>query len=217
MNRSNSDGPSIQQTNQKKKPYRARGCRGGASRKSRKKQTINDPSRQNEENDPSRLNNNSENHSDNIHAPQEDTSNKRDTKHASGGADKPRSDTQVDCQSKMRTLSILPKGSGLSVHQGASGHASEANAGVRLMDQSQHHANNICDSKPILPNVVNDSTSDSARRGANILSAIARPTAASGGRSNNREGHISGGFSFFCISPRSFLSGQRKTKSPRLN
>mmetsp|Transcript_14411 Transcript_14411/g.34751 ORF Transcript_14411/g.34751 Transcript_14411/m.34751 type:complete len:237 (+) Transcript_14411:100-810(+) len=210
LDRANIGGSSVEVT-QKKKAYRARGCRGGASRKNRKKQPITNHSRQNEENDPSRLNTISEchaSHEGSPHRKPNNTSSKRDNKHTSGGSDKSVLSSQASSQNKTRTLSILPNRSGLSVHKSGTGGRTAENG---LVDQSQHHTNNTGGPKPILPTTLSDSaTQTTARGGNNIPSAIERPAAnSSTGRSNDQGGQT-GGFSFFCISPRSFLSGQVK-------
>ena len=183
LNRSNSGGgtSSSIQVNQKKKSYRARGCRGGASRKSSRKKQIADE--ENEENDPTLLN------SHIMHGAATKQTISID------GSEKRRSKRQVDSENKMRTLSILPKEE------------------VKQMD---HGVNNI-GSRSILPNALNDTanhTTTTIKNTSNVQSVIGRPSASNASKSN--AGHTSGGFSFFCISPRSFLSGKRKAKSPRL-
>lgn len=184
LNRSNSGGgtSSSIQVNQKKKSYRARGCRGGASRKSSRKKQIADE--ENEENDPTLLN------SHIMH----DAATKQTI--SIDDSEKRRSKRQVDSENKMRTLSILPKEE------------------VKQMD---HSVNNIAGSKSSLPNVLHDTTNHTTttiKSTSNVQSVIGRPSASTTSKSD--AGHTSGGFSFFCISPRSFLSGKRKAKSPRL-
>mmetsp|Transcript_4742 Transcript_4742/g.8432 ORF Transcript_4742/g.8432 Transcript_4742/m.8432 type:complete len:87 (+) Transcript_4742:2-262(+) len=86
------------------------------------------------------------------------------------------------------------------------------------MDQSQRCAGSTftsnCEPKPILPDALHDRAAQSTNSGARAPSAIARPASSTG--KSDRDGSSGGGFSFFCISPRSFLSG-RKAKTQRLN
>jgi len=225
LNKVNAGGPSVQ-VNQKKKPYRARGCRGGASRKGRKKQPIIHTG-QNEENDPSRLNNNNSDKlsSYNAQAPKECTEhqkpvamNDHETKHANSGSgvDASKMTTQDHHHNKARALSILPNVGGLDANQGPSGHATASNEDFNLVDQAQSHIDStFIRSKPILPGVLTDSATRSTNKRVHALSAIARPSSASSG--GKSDGNSGGGFSFFCISPRSFLSGTKKAKTPKLN
>lgn len=212
LNRPSSGGPAIQD-NHKKKPYRARGCRGGASRKGRKKQATNDDhSRQNEENDPSRLNTNPEKRSHNANATRDGSqhlkynttsSGKRESaKHGCAGSDKTRSIDVGPKQNKTRTLSILPNNSS---HQSESV-LSESNESAELSAQAQNGANNS-EHKPILPGACSETVHLTSK--SNVHRAIARPASSSAGA---KDAHNAGAFSFsfFCISPRSFLSGQRK-------
>lgn len=225
-NRVNHGGPSSQ-VNQKKKSYRARGCRGGASRKGRMKQELSNHSRQddNEENDPSRLNNNSEEQSFKRAAPKDgsqprkvaDASNKRELKRTYEVLSENKSTNAEDVSpGKMRTLSILPNGTEMDANAfGGEGTHSDPSTG---MNDEQHDGaavvsnGNKSEVKPILPGTLQEKPAHSTTRSA--LSAIARPTS-SAAKSDAREGGYSG-FSFFCVSPRSFLSGQKKSKSQRL-
>lgn len=248
LNRATSSGGTSIQASQKKKPYRARGCRGGASRKGRKKQSMNSSSQQNEENDPSRLNTNSgkrpcEGSQKNKFVA---TANKDDdTKRTSDGSDKAGLKDQDNSRNKLRSLSILPNvyeqtsgdgvteanvgielilpnGGGLNVHEGTSGEgATEANVGIDLLDESQRSTGSKSKRKsyelldPVLPGVLQNSTIHSVHRDATAPSAISRPTSASSssaGTADARDGISNGGFSFFCISPRSFLTGNKKAK-----
>ena len=200
LNRVNGSVPSTQ-LDDKRKPYRARGCRGGASRKgrnSRKNQSITH-SRQNEENDPSRLNNNSyfndsdkyETHSDNV-----------------------KENSHFFSNNKARTLSILPTGSEMNVCQGTNGLITESTIEIDLLDQSQPVTDSMFSAraaKSNLPDVLRERIpKSSTSKGATVFSAIDRPASTS----LTGDGNIGGGFSFFCISPRSFLSG-RKAKTQR--
>jgi len=181
LNRVNGGGPSIQVPN-KKKPYRARGCRGGASRKGRsnRKNQSKTHSRQNEENDPSRLNNN-------LYAKDFD---RHDTR-----SDNPKVNTHVFSDNKARTLSILP---------------TESTIEIDLIDQSRQvvaHGMSRKDYGPksIPTDVLHTRGPTSATKGATLSGAIARPASIS----FTGDGSVGGGFSFFCISPRSFLSGRK--------
>lgn len=199
LNRVNGGGSSAH-AHDKKKPYRARGCRGGASRKARssRKNPPMTHSRQNEENDPSRLNHNS----------YVEGADKHDTP-----SDGTKSSPCVFSDNPARTLSILPTGSELNVYQGTSGGITESTIEVDFLGQSQHVADSMsrqCEPKPIRPNVLHERAPTSTSKGAIVSSAIDRPpsNAVAG------DGIDSGGFSFFCISPRSFLTG-RKTRTQR--
>ena len=221
-----SSSSSLLQANQKKKPYRARGCRGGVSRKTKKKQqqqamqlqmkqqqqqqtTAKNPSAimksdSNEENDPSRLNNLKHDGSVFVNASINVDSGKPDTANT------------IRPDNKMRTLSILPNGSILNVHATAGGgeyDATESNVETELISSSSIHAtrSNTGEFRPFLPG--------HAFQGMIVpaaSSAIARPTNATTASSSTASSG-GGGFSFFSISPRSFLSGQKKTKASRLH
>ena len=150
--------PSIQVNQQRrKKSYRARGCRGGASRKnSSRKKNLDSID---EENDSRVLNNNETiKHSANKH-------------------------TSKSRSNKTRTLSILPKEE------------------IKHLPQLRSDAADDGD-KPILPSRDIRENPIAMNR---IQSVIARPSAH--GKSN--AGSQMGGFSFFSISPRSFLTGKK--------
>ncbi|KAL9183473.1 hypothetical protein ACHAXT_004329 [Thalassiosira profunda] len=188
------EGDGLQPPTQKRKPYRARGCRGGASRKSRKHrpQSAAAGGPRDEENDPSRLNTNEDN--DAV-----DASDKAD-------AAKPNSAKPSRQANAMRQMAILPSGSGLNVHQTGG----EPNAAIEVVALGASAAGG----QPILPGALqNNNIAPSANC---ALSAIARPAPPSSARGAPSPG--GSGFSFFCISPRSFLSGQRKAaKAPRMH
>jgi len=209
LNGVNNVGPPIF-ANQKKKSYRARGCRGGASRKGRNKHSLH---HENEENDPRRLNTNSENTSFNGRAPDEGSQKRkvvvasynRDTdEHANGDRSY---ESKSNSQKKMRTLPILPNSSGLSLRLGNSDHTLKTSSEAELLDQSQTRTNTGRDPTTILTNI----NCNSAPRGMTKSGshAIARPDPTP---SDGRDGGTGVGFSFFCISPSSFLSGRRKAK-----
>ncbi len=165
-------GGSSTQVNHKKKNYRARGCRGGASRKSKTKKQQQSASSSGVENDPTLLNANVEKQT--THDIHEEASDSKQT-----GSDK----------AKARSLSILPNTSGLADQEGL-----------------ESDVDGEASSKPILPSMTYENVLHNTTRAQNNQPAIARPTS-----SNKSEGLSGGGgFSFFCISPRSFLSGRRK-------
>ena len=209
LNGVTSVGPSIL-ANQKKKSYRARGCRGGASRKGRNKHSLH---HEDEENDPRQLNTNSENTSFNGCAPNEYSqnhkvvvaSNNRDTdEHASGDRSY---ESKSNSQKKMRTLPILPNSSGLSLRLGTSDRTLKTSSKAELLDQSQTRTNTGCYPTTILAKI----NCNSAPRGMTKSGshAIARPNSTPYDGSDGGSGV---GFSFFCISPSSFLTGRRKAK-----
>jgi hypothetical protein len=212
-------GPSIL-ANQKKKSYRARGCRGGA-RRGRRNHSVN---HENEENDPRRLNAILEEKPFNIHVVCDggsqnlkvyDASNNRYTdEHASGdgsgeskSSDEFKSNSHVQCQKKMRTLPILPNSIGLSVRQGASGYTSKTYSEAELLGQSHNRTNTSRDPTTILAGITCNISPRGMKKSG--ISAISRPASAP---SDGSDGKTAVGFSFFCISPSSFLSGRRKTK-----
>ncbi len=205
LNGVTSVGPSIL-ANQKKKSYRARGCRGGASRKGRNKHSLH---HEDEENDPRHLNTNSENTSFNGCAPDENkvvvASNNRDTdEHASGNRSY---ESKSISQKKMRTLPILPNSSGLSLRLGNSNHTLKTSSEAELLDQSQTRSNSGRYPTTIHTNI----NCNSAPRGITKSGshAIARPNSTP---YDGSDGGTGVGFSFFCISPSSFLTGRRKAK-----
>ena len=154
------------QQQRRKKSYRARGCRGGASRKnSSRKKNLDSID---EENDSSILNNNVIKQS------------------ANKNMSKSRSN-------KTRTLSILPK--------------EEINYLPSLRSDAADDGD-----KPILPSRdirENPIAATNRTRTINVQSVIARPS--DNGKSN-AVGQM-GGFSFFSISPRSFLTGKKTSAS----
>jgi hypothetical protein len=215
---SGSSGGQAILANHKKKSYRARGCRGGASRKGRKNHSSHP---ENEENDPRRLNANTEkmlcNNCTHEVGPQNrnvvNASNNRDTdKHASGNrSDESKSNSHVQSQKKMRTLPILPNSSGLTLSQGFSEHRLKTCSDIELLDQSLYCTNTGRHPTTILADInCNISRCSMTKSGH---SAIARPDSTP---SDSYDRKIGVGFSFFCISPSSFLSGRRKAKY-RLN
>ena len=158
-------GPSIQanQQQRRKKSYRARGCRGGASRKnSSRKKNLDSIDEEN-------LNNNVIKHS------------------ANNNMSKSRSN-------KTRTLSILPKEE------------------IKYLPPLRSDAADDSD-KPILPSrdIRKNPTAPHRHRTRtrNVQSVIARPSA---NEKSNAVGQM-GGFSFFSISPRSFLTGKKTSAS----
>ena len=183
-----SGGTSSQ--HQKKKSYRARGCRGGSSRKAgaRRKQFANN---ENEENNPSLLNTIPEH--ENVNNTQVGASS-----HPKQPAMQRRASAE-QYENTMRGVSILPKG----------GEVKQMNA------PPPHRSTNPLDNaKPILPSVplINaNHTAVSMNGKRNVSSVIGRPSSAS----NKPDTRNNTGFSFFSISPRSFLSGKRKAMSPR--
>ncbi|KAL3763807.1 hypothetical protein ACHAW5_002311 [Stephanodiscus triporus] len=206
-------GPSIL-ANQKKKSYRARGCRGGA-RRGRRNHTVN---HENEENDPRRLNEILEEKPFNIHVRDGglqnlkvyDASNNRYTdEHTSGdGSDESKSNSHVHCQKKMRTLPILPNSIGLSIRQGgANGYTSKTYSEAELLGQSHNRTNTGRDPTTNLPGITCSISPCGMKKSG--ISAISRPASAP---SDGNDGKTAVGFSFFCISPSSFLSGRRKAK-----
>ena len=209
LNGVTSVGPSIL-ANQKKKSYRARGCRGGVSRKGRNKHSLH---HENEENYPQRLNKNSLNTSFNGRAPDKGSqnhkvvvaSNNSDTdEHASGDRSY---ESKSNPQQKMRTLPILPNSSGISLRLGTSDRTLQTSSEDELLDQSQTRTNTGRYPTTILTNI----NCNSAPRGMTKSSSHA--TAGSDSTpSDGRDGGTCVGFSFFCISPSSFLSGRRKAK-----
>jgi len=160
-------GQSIQanQQRRRKKSYRARGCRGGASRKnSSRKKNLDSID---EENDCRVLNNNEIKHSAN--------------------------NNMSSRSNKTRTLSILPKEE------------------IKYLLPLRSDAADDSD-KPILPSRdirENPVAATNRTRTRNVQSVIARPSAHG---KFNAVGHM-GGFSFFSISPRSFLTGKKTSKS----
>jgi hypothetical protein len=214
LNRTNSGGPSVQ-SNQKKKPYRARGCRGGASRKGRKKQTPISDSRQDEENDPYRLNNNCEQRRSSDHL--SETIQHCKVFHAAdmrasirSGPIESISDIHSYSQQTVQSQLFVPYGDGSNVHQRTSGTASDANIEVELLDRSKNRDHYGRGTMPILPLHCDDTSHAilaASVNGINKIPAVCMPEK----RFDDTDGQSNGGgFSFFCISPCSFLSGQRK-------
>jgi len=186
-----------------KKSYRARGCRGGTSRKNRKKYQ---PSKhENEENDPPHRLNMSGKHTCKKHVTDEDPlrykvatgdfSDKRFAEEVSGGSqslEESTLDSRAHPQRKMRTLPILPSSNGLSVRE-EDQQNHEMKSEAELLIQTRDIKTNNCHSPT---NSLETTTSGS-------ISAIARRSSAqSPGRQSGA------GFSFFCISPSSFLAGR---------
>ncbi len=210
LNGVNGGGPSIL-AKQKKKSYRARGCRGGASRKGRKKHSLH---HENEENDPRRQNTNSEfnvgaTDEDSQNCKEVDASNNRDTdEHVSGDRSyESMSNSQVQTQKKMRTLPILPKSSGLSLRLGSSEHTLKSYSEAELWDQSQNRTNTARDPTSIVTDInCNSAPCGMTESGSHTN---ARPDS---NPSDGSDGRTGVGFSFFCISPSSFLSGRMKAK-----
>lgn len=188
------------QVHDKKKPYRARGCRGGQSRKgrnSRKNHSI-AHSRQNEENDPSRVNN---------------YSYVKNSGTRKCYSDNTKLNTEVFSNNKVRTLSILPSGSELNVYQGTSGHITESTIEINILDRTQQFdgsRSSKCERALTPLDVLQNRASKPKTKNATASSEIDRPASAS----STADGNVGGGFSFFCISPRSFLSG-RKLRSQK--
>jgi hypothetical protein len=220
LNRSSNGGPSVEAMH-RKKSYRARGCRGGASRKGRKKQTLTSESRQDEENDPHRLNVNSDQRQFNgdslgsmRHWKIANASDILDTETESSTSDVPdeskSNNRRVHPQRNHRSQSLAPSGSGTKIYQGFSGSASDADIEVELLDRSQHPVHFGRGTMPILPMHYDDTQHAMLMPSANCvreISAISMPEK----RSDTSEGQSAvGGFSFFCISPCSFLSGKRE-------
>lgn len=209
-----SSGAASAHANQKKKPYRARGCRGGASRKGRKKQTPTSDSRQDEENDPNRLNNNrgQRRHNNDSFARMRhyrpyNASDVRDNETESSiscGSNESKSSTQLYSPRKSSY------GSTSKIHKEFSGSASEEDIEVELLDRSQNRPHYGRETRPILPARDDDTSSvllAANANGLNSIPAVSMPEKIVDDRDGQTTG---GGFSFFCISPCSFLSGQRK-------
>lgn len=210
LNRTNNGRPSVQ-ANQKKKPYRARGCRGGASRKGRKKQTPISDSRQDEENDPYRLNNNCEQRQYSDDLSETMLHCKIDLRAStSGGSVESASNIHFVSQRKIQSQSFVPYGDGSNVHERNSGTASDADIEVELLDCSKNCGHYDRGTMPILPRRCDDTPHAilaASVNGINKIPAVCIPEK----RSNDSYGQtIGGGFSFFCISPCSFLSGKIK-------
>jgi len=198
------------QVHDKKKPYRARGCRGGQSRKgrnSRKNHSI-AHSRQNEENDPSRVNNYSYDPSRvNNYSYVKNTGTRKCY------SDHTKLNTEVLSDNKVRTLSILPSGSELNVYQGTSGHITESTIEINILDRTQQLDGSLsskCERALAPLDVLQNRAAKPKTKNVTGLSEIDRPASAS----STADGNGGGGFSFFCISPRSFLSG-RKSRSQK--
>jgi hypothetical protein len=233
----NGGGQSIV-ANQTKKSYRARGCRGGASRKGRKNYSSH---HENEENDPRRLNASTENipfHNFTHDVESENrnivnASNNRDVdKHAScNRSDESKSDPQAQTQKKTRTLPILPNSSELTFYQDSGEHRMKSYSNdveVQLLDQPLYRTNTGRDPTKIRANMniypgIEVELLDQPLYRTNIgrvhcnidpcsmtksgHPAIARPDSTP---SDGNDGNSGVGFSFFCMSPSSFLSGRRK-------
>jgi len=219
LNRSSGSGPSFQ-ANQKKKPYRARGCRGGASRKGRKKQTITTDTRQDEENDPHRLNNNTEQRQYNDDLPESLPPCKimnasSDMRGTSGGPDESAANVTSHSERNIRSQLFVPYCNGSNIHQGFSESASEADIEVELLDRSLNRGLYSRGAMPILPMRCDDEASHAMlRTNNNSLRDVTVPTMSERRSDDGDDQSTGGGFSFFCISPCSFLSGQRKKRGP---
>lgn len=210
-----------------KKSYRARGCRGGTSRKNRK---LNQPTRhENEENIPHRLNISGK-HTDknpnhvNDEEPQRykvaanDSSNKRYAVEmmSSGGSrslEESKLESQSHPQRKMRILPILPSSSGLSVcEEDQLKHEIQTEKSEdELLIQSRNikniKTNNSHSPTNSLAHIHLNSTTPRNTTTSGSISAIARR---SSDQSPDRQSGA--GFSFFCISPSSFLAGRFAAK-----
>jgi hypothetical protein len=205
------------------KSYRARGCRGGTSRKNRKKYQ---PSKhENEENDPHRLNISGKhpykNHVNDEDPPgykiaADDSSNKHyaeEISESSGGSrilEESKLESQAHPQRKMRTLPILPSSSGLSVReedqqkQEIQTEKSEAELLIQSRDIKTNNGHSPTNS---LAHIHFNSTTPRNTTVSGRISAIARPSSA---QSPGRQSGV--GFSFFCVSPSSFLAGRFAAK-----
>ena len=217
------DGLNKKSANQKSS-YRARGCRGGTSRKTssnRKKISSGVGDVYNEENDPSRVNSSQRSqHSANPKATNDsseltykkhsvlvDTSSTSSSK--SKTTSKPRKrrsrrcstksndeDSKSDGNHKGLSLSILPN-NGAGLTDGVDGVEVElSNPTLPILPAS--NAAYACAERE---NITTQRPAGSPRKFSSIIGRPSSPTS----RTAN-----SGGFSFFCISPRSFLGGKRR-------
>lgn len=217
------DGLNNKSTNQKSS-YRARGCRGGTSRKpstNRKKSSSDDGDVHNEENDPSRLNsgqrcqftNDSSELTYKKHSELVDTSSKSSSKAKT--ASKPRKRRSRRCSTKSNEDESKPDGNrkGLSL-------AILPNNGAGLTDGVDGVEVELSNpAPPILPatnatHAAAERESKTTQRPAGsprkFSSIIGRPSSPISRTTN------SGGFTFFSISPRSFLGGKRRgVSSPK--
>ena len=204
-----------------KKSYRARGCRGGTSRKNRKKYQ---PSKhENEENDPHRLNISGKhpykNHVNDEDPPgykiaADDSSNKHYAESESSGGsrilEESKLESQAQPQRKMRTLPILPSSSGLSVREEdqqkheIQTEKSEAELLIQSRDIKTNNGHSPTNS---LAHIHFNSTTPRNMTVSGRISSIARPSSA---QSPGRQSGV--GFSFFCVSPSSFLAGRFAAK-----
>jgi len=208
-----------------KTAYRARGCRGGTSRKpsANRKKTSSNGDVHNEENDPSRLNssqrcqfptssmttNDSTELTYQKHSELVNTSTKSSSKAKT--TSKPRKRRSRRCSAKSNDDENKPDGNpkGLSL-------SILPNNGPGLTDDVDSVEVEL--SNPILP-ILPGTTADHAAAAEMESKAAKRPAAGSPRKFSSIIGRPSspisrtannGGFTFFSISPRSFLGGKRR-------